>query len=178
MRKKLNNKLSVGGDQIPKCFVKNSLFFFMRLLQICLIASFRALRIYLPNNWFSWYVCPQVGRYHCARELSFHHDNMHFAIRYSVLLNKRLSFSTEARQILSEVQQGARPNRSTSDNVFLVQQVRKMQQEAIGKVYLFSSIFQTSGGVNREKLYDIMKLMQMSYHFRKRCKTPLQEMVG
>lgn len=126
MTKKLNNKLSVGEDQVPKSFVEKGSSFPYETLADLFNHTFQG-SADVPADWL------------VSRGMNLHKsgdttllDNYRpimltctLAKLYSALLNERLAFFAEAAKILSDNQQGARPNRSTSDNVFLAQQVRE-----------------------------------------------------
>lgn len=162
---RFNNKSSVGGDQIPKTFVKSG----SPLLYTVPAELFARLlegHTEVPKQWLS-----SGGMYlHKSRDTAILDNYRPIMITctlgklYSALLNSRLPAFAEATNILSDNQQGARPTQNPSDNVFIVLQLReecyKKYQQCICVFLDFSKAFDR---VNRAKLYEVLKMFHVTY---------------
>lgn len=116
----------MGGDKIPKRFVKNGSPILFNVL-VDLFTKLYNGETKIPEEWFT-----SRGIYlHKSGETAVL-DNYRpimitctLAKLYSALLNNRLCSFAEASNLLSDNQQGARPSRCTSDNIFILQQIRE-----------------------------------------------------
>jgi len=83
----------------------------------------------LPQQWNEGIVCPiykKGNRLNCNNCRPITLSNIAYKI-FAVLLNKRLIENIENK--LEENQMGFRPNRSTTDNIFIVRQIYEKSHE-------------------------------------------------
>lgn len=164
---RFDNKTSVSDDQIPKSFVKSG----SPLLQTALAKLFTQLLEGHTKVSEKWLTSKGIFPHKSGDTAIL--DNygpiiMTCTLRmlYSALLQNRLSAFVETANILSDNQQGARPTRSTSDIIFIVQQLReechRKRQQCIS---VFLDLSRAFDRVNRAKLYEVLKLFHVPFQF-------------
>jgi hypothetical protein len=79
----------------------------------------------------------------------------------SSVINGRLKMVTE--KIIGEYQRGFRLNRSTTDQLFVLRQMMEKHYEHIMDLHmLFVDFIKAFDSVNRERLYEVMKQMEIT----------------
>lgn len=90
---------------------------------------------------------------------------------YAEILRGRLEAEVNEKKVLPEGQAGFRKERSTMDNVFILNHIVQMEKSRKEKVYaLFVDLKAAFDTVNREKLWKIMEKFGISQHIIEKIK--------
>ena len=115
----------------------------------------------MPNQWNKSIICPiyKKVKFECSNYRGISLLNTAYKI-LATAINNRLK--TYAEDLLSQEQNGFRRNRSTVDNIFIMQQVlEKCYDYNIGMHVLFIDFKQAFDSVDRQKTIQILEELRI-----------------
>jgi len=131
----------------------------------------------MPNEWNKSIICP-IYKKREKSEYSNYRGITLLNITYEILataINNRLK--TYAEDLLCQEQYGFRRNRSTADNIFIMQQIlEKCYEYNIGMHVLFIDFEQAFDSVDRQKTIQVLQELKIPSKLVRLMKMTIQNM--